>query len=864
MRIAIPELAVVALMGVSGSGKSTFAKRFFKPTEVLSSDYFRALMSDDENDQSVTLQAFDALYYVANKRLELGLLTVIDATNVQKEAREAVLRLAKEQNCLAAAIVFDMPENLCRERNRNRPDRNFGDHVITRQGQQLRRSIRHLQKEGFRHVYVLKSEEELADVEVVRVPLWNNRKSETGPFDIIGDIHGCFDELCVLLEKLGYAIDREKLAAAPPQGRKAIFLGDLCDRGPKNVEALRLVTGMVESGAAYCVAGNHDVKLLKKLRGANVQLSHGLDITVEQLGAQGEEFAARVKSFLDSLLSHYVFDGGKLVVAHAGLKEKLQGRASGRVRDFCLYGDTTGETDEYGLPVRLPWANDYRGKACVVYGHTPTPVVEAINNTFCIDTGCVFGGKLTAFRYPEKEIVQVDAAREYYAPAKPFLDKPVVHDDMLNIDDVLGQKFLSTRLRRGIKINAENAAAALEVMTRFAADPHWLIYLPPTMSPCETSKLSDYLEHPAEAFNYYKTRGVGKVVCEQKHMGSRAVIVLCKDAEVAAKRFNVKDGGFGIIYTRTGRHFFDDSEIEKAILTRLQSVLGFSGFWNDFNTDWVCLDTELMPWSAKAQKLLKEQYAAVGRAGRSGLTAVVDAIGKASAVLRNASVAGDADVEAQSSPGQSSKKVDLSALLARHQARADALNLYTESYRRYCWDVNTVDDYRIAPFHILATEGKAWCDENHIRHMEVIAKYIAGTDPVFMATNHLLVDVLDENSAAAGVKWWEELTASGGEGMVVKPYDFIATKGAELLQPAIKCRGREYLRIIYGPEYLLEDNLERLKKRSLARKRNLALNEFALGVESLERFVRGEPLYRVHECVFGVSALESEPVDPRL
>jgi len=855
MRIEIPEIAVVALVGVSGSGKSTFANRYFKPTEVLSSDHFRAMISDDENNQQVTAQAFDTLYYVANKRLELGHLTVIDATNVQKEARTSVIQLAKAQNCHAVAIVLDMPEKICRERNEQRSDRNFGDHVISRQGQQLRRSIRSLQKEGFRFVYVLKTEDDMANVEIVRTPLWNNKKNEHGPFDIIGDVHGCYDELCALLDRLGYLVDKAAYTAIPPEGRRAIFLGDLCDRGPKNIEVLRLVMGMVQAESAYCVAGNHDVKLLKKLRGSKVQLTHGLDKTVAQLEAQEETFIADVKAFLDGLISHYVFDDGKLVVAHAGLKESYQGRGSGRVRNFCLYGDTTGETDEYGLPVRLPWANEYRGRAMVVYGHTPTPEVEPINNTFCIDTGCVFGGKLSALRYPEREIVQVHAEEEYYVPAKPFLDKPIEHDDVLNIDDVLGQKYLTTRLRRTIKINAENAAAALEVMSRFAADPHWLIYLPPTMSPCETSKLPDYLEYPTEAFDYYKTRGVGRVVCEQKHMGSRAVIVLCKDAETAAARFKVRDGSFGIIYTRTGRHFFEDRETERMILTRLQDVLKASQFWRDFNSDWVCLDTELMPWSAKAKKLLEEQYAPVGRAGRSGVAAVIDAIEKAAVVLGEKSV----DVEAQSS-----KKADLAALAERHQARLDALNLYTDAYRRYCWDVESLDDYRIAPFHILATEGKTWCDESHIWHMETIANYMTGSDPIFMATNYLPVDLLDENSITAAVQWWEELTASGGEGMVVKPYDFIAAKGTEVLQPAVKCRGREYLRIIYGPEYMLGDNLTRLKKRSLTKKRNLALHEFALGMEALERFVRKEPLYRVHECVFGVLAMESEPVDPRL
>jgi len=409
---------------------------------------------------------------------------------------------------------------------------------------------------------------------------------------------------------------------------------------------------------------------------------------------------------------------------------------------------------------------------------------------------------------------------------------------------VTGQKFVSTKWRRSIKIGADNAAAALEVMSRFAADPRWLIYLPPTMSPCGTSTLPDYLEYPTEAFGYYQAAGVAQVVCEQKHMGSRAVIVVCRDAAVATRRFRVSDGGAGIIYTRTGRHFFDDPATEEALLARLRGALDAAGFWEDFATDWVCLDTELMPWSAKARQLLVEQYAPVGRAGREGLAAAVESLQKALAA----------------SPGG----IDLAALTAQYRDRAEALGLYTAAYRRYCWEVAEVDDYRIAPFHLLATEGQTFSDRNHLWHLDTIARYVVGTDPVFMATNHRLVNLADDASVQDGVAWWHDLTESGGEGMVVKPYDFLALKGTELLQPAVKCRGREYLRIIYGPEYTLGGNLDRLKKRSLAKKRNLALNEFALGLEALERFVHGDPLYHVHEPFFGVLALESEPVDPRL
>lgn len=856
MRIEIPELCVVALVGASGSGKSTFAKRHFQPTEVLSSDFFRGLISDDENDQSATSAAFDSLYYIANKRLDAGKMVVIDATNVQKGARDAVVKLAKEQNCFPVAIVFDFPEELCQARNRARPDRDFGPHVVRNQTRDLKRSIPHLKKEGFRYIYVLKSPEEADGVEIVRTKLWNNKREEQGPFDIIGDVHGCYDELCALLAKLQYSVDRENDTAVHPQGRKAVFLGDLCDRGPKNVDVLRLVMNMHEAGDALAVPGNHDVKLLKKLRGADVQLTHGLDGTVAQLEQEPEAFIQRVKTFLDGLISHYVLDGGKLVVAHAGIKEKYQGRGSGRVRDFCLYGETTGETDEFGLPVRLPWAEEYRGKARVVYGHTPLSEVQTLNNTFCIDTGCVFGGKLTAYRYPENETVQVPALRQYAASAKPLAPEAEPRGDMLNIKDVLGKRQIQTRLlKRPITVYEDSSIAALEIMSRFAADPRWLIYLPPTMSPCETSKLDGYLEHPLEAFQYYKSRGVQQVVCEQKHMGSRAVIILCRDGETAQRRFGVQSEDLGLIYTRTGRHFFEDPKTEQALLARLGAALESSGFWKDFGTGWVCLDAELMPWSMKAQKLLTEQYAPVGRSGRDGLRNAVAALEKA------VQPQGTSFAVGASASGQN---VDLNRVLDEYRAKYSALEKYTAAYRQYCWAVEGIEDYRIAPFHILATEGKVWSHETHLVHMDTIRDYMTGADPIFVATPHIVVNVQEDASLQKGVDWWLELTGSGGEGMVVKPLDFIATNPDEPLQPAVKCRGPEYLRIIYGPEYPLGDHLTRLKKRSLNQKRRLALAEFSLGMESLERFVAKEPLYRVHECVFAVLALESEPVDPRL
>lgn len=863
MKVSLPEISLVVLVGPSGSGKSSFARKHFKPTEVLSSDYCRGLVSDDENNQAATEDAFDVLHYIAGKRLKNGLLTVIDATNVRPEDRRKYVRLAREHNCLPVTIVLNLSERVCQDRNASRPDRDFGPHVIRNQLAALRRGMgrrgKGLKREGFRHVWVLESESDVEAVTIERTPLWNNKKDEHGPFDIIGDVHGCFDELIELLESLGYGIERAAEAAegdwavTPPAAepdRKLLFLGDLVDRGPKSPAVLRLVKRVVAEGKGYCVPGNHDVKLLRKLNGKNVQLTHGLAETMEQLDGESPQFLEEVREFIDSLVSHYVLDDGKLVIAHAGLKEDLQGRGSGRVREFCLYGETTGETDEFGLPVRYNWAAEYRGRAMVVYGHTPVPEADWLNSTICIDTGCVFGGKLTALRYPERDLVAVDAKAVYAEPAKPFLPSDSIaeltaqqrHDDMLDLADVVGKRIVDSRMQRNVTIREENATAALEVMSRFAADPRWLIYLPPTMSPCETSDRPGLLEHPAEAFDYYRSRGVAEVVCEEKHMGSRAVVVVCRDEDAARERFGISSGEIGIVYTRTGRRFFNDADLEALFLDRVRASIEASGLWDELETTWVCLDCELMPWSAKAQALLREQYAAVGSAGRFALAETIPAL--AAATDR---IGGD----------------DIAGLLARYESRQASIEKYTQAYRQYCWEVESIDDFKLAPFHILATEGGVHVDRDHIWHMNSVAR-LAEHEPVLVATNHRLVSLMDESSSGAAIEWWEQMTSNGGEGMVVKPREFVARGRHGILQPAVKCRGPEYLRIIYGPEYLAPENLDRLRRRGLKHKRSLALREFALGIESLERFVRKEPLRRVHECVFGVLALESEPVDPRL
>jgi protein phosphatase len=840
MKITIPELCVVALVGVSGSGKSTFASRHFLPTEVISSDFCRKLVSDDENDQASTDAAFAVLHTIAAKRLESGRIAVIDATSVRADDRKPIVQLAKNHHVFAYAIVIDVPPELCRERNATRPDRDFGDHVIRNQRSALRRSINNLHREGFRKVFVLRGVDEVDRAEVVRERLWTDKRNLTGPFDIVGDVHGCHTELVDLLGRLGWNVDAAGQDAIHPEGRQAVFLGDLVDRGPATPAVLRMAMNMVASGAALCIPGNHENKLKRALDGRNVTMSHGLAESMQQLARETPEFRTEVATFIDSLVSHAVLDKGSLVVAHAGLPETMHGRASGAVRSFALYGDTTGETDVLGVPIRYPWGNDYRGRAVFVYGHTPVPDAVWINGTICIDTGCVFGGSLTALRWPERELVSVPAREIYYEPTRPL--QPVVEErpsDVLDLDDVVGKRIIEARLTGTVTIREENAAAAIEVMSRFAIDPHWLVYLPPTMSPPATTTRDGLLEHPGEAFDAYRRDGVTRLVCEEKHMGSRAVVVVCRDEAASSRRFGV--AGQGAIFTRTGRAFFNDRALEGAMLNNVRAAITTLDMWTELESDWLVLDSELLPWSAKAEELLRTQYASVGAAATATLAAEREVLTAVAARI------GDA-----------------APLAARALDRLQMASKFVDTYRRYCWPTTGLEGLRLAPFKVLATEGRVRALDPHPWHIAV-ADRLAGVAPdTFRATRNIEVDLEDATSEAAAIMWWEDLTGAGGEGMVVKPVDVAVSWKRSIVQPGIKCRGPEYLRIIYGPEYTSPDQLSRLRERGLGHKRSLAAREFCLGIEALERFVGNEPLHRVHECVFGVLALESEPVDPRL
>ncbi|WP_187976667.1 AAA family ATPase [Mycetocola sp. JXN-3] len=887
IEVRIPEVSLVLLVGASGSGKSTFGREKFAPFEVVSSDFCRGLVAGDENDQSASKDAFDVLEYIVGKRLAAGRLTVVDATNVQPGSRASLINLARAHDVLPVAIVLDMPEQVCRERNRLRPDRQNSDAVITRQRDALRRSRKSMGREGLRGVHVLSSPEEADAAVIVREKLRTDLTDQHGPFDAIGDVHGCLSELETLLTTLGYTLTRDNagrpIDAEHPLGRRVILLGDLVDRGPDSVGVLRLAMGMHAAGHALVVPGNHEQALINALGGKKVNLSHGLGDTLAQLAAEPKEFTDTVRAWLYSLVSHLVLDDGNLVVAHAGLKEAYHGRSSGRVRSFALYGDTTGEVDEYGLPIRLPWQRDYRGSAVVLYGHTPMLTPRWVNNTLCLDTGCAFGNALSALRYPEREIVQVPAERVYAesrrplgdpedvpvpagrgpatAPAHPetgTLDRSALGNasllgraraarppreraaDELRLDDVLGRRSIETGLHGRVAIRSDNAAGALEVMSRFALSPNLLPTLPATMAPVETSREEGYLEYPTEAFAGYRAAGITDLIAEEKHMGSRAHVLVCRDAEAAARVLGTTADTTGAIYTRTGRAFFDPATTE-VLLGRIRAAADTAGLWDTLDTDWLLLDGELLPWSLKAEDLLRGTYAATAAAGRASL-------GAAGADLARALARG----------------VEVEQEAERTASRLGHIEDFAAAYRRYVWSVEGLDGVEFAPFQLLASRGAVHHERDHGWHLDIADALIAADPTTFRTTRRLRINAADPDEVSAATTWWLDLTAAGGEGMVVKPFAGTSFDKHGLVQPGLKVRGREYLRLIYGPDYTDPGQLSRLRDRHLGQKRSLALREHALGVEALTRFVQGEPLWRVHEAVFGILALESEPVDPRL
>jgi protein phosphatase len=418
--IAVPSPGLVVLVGPAASGKSTLCERNFQPTQIVSSDACRALVADDPADQRATHAAFELTHAIVEERLRRRRLAVVDATSLEETARVMLLALAARHHLPAVAIALDLPVEECHRLDGQRPERRVGRAVIARHAAAMRRAVTSLPREGFRSVHRVESARDAAALKIAVVPLSCDRADDHGPFDMVGDLHGCAGELVALLGRLGYRRASERKPFRHPASRRVVFVGDLVDRGPGVLETAGLAMEMVACGSALAVPGNHDDDLAARLGGDQEAAapSPGTAVSLLQIetapAAARRAFVRRFPKYVAALPSHLLLDGERLVVAHAGLPAEFHGRESRHVHRLAVHGETTGRLDRFGLPIRVNWAAAYDGRPYVVYGHTPVPKPEAIRNTLNVDTGCVYGGALTALRWPEREIVSVRAARTYY------------------------------------------------------------------------------------------------------------------------------------------------------------------------------------------------------------------------------------------------------------------------------------------------------------------------------------------------------------------------------------------------------------------------------------------------------------------
>ncbi|MEH6904838.1 polynucleotide kinase-phosphatase [Neobacillus drentensis] len=862
-KINLPHAGIVLLVGPSNSGKTTLLNQLIQEqqilsSEVVSSDQFRALVSDvdfidwkrrpkNEADtlfyeyQQISKEAFEAMDYIIAKRCRLNKLTFIDATHLRDYEREKYLQMAKRYHVPAIAIVLNLAETELLRRDLAR-DFPRGKNRIKQQYQHFKKTLRSIKKEGFRRCYIF-GEEELQVLNVSRLDNPLLIDVDNG-IDIIGDIHGCFEEFCELLEKLGYR-ENDKGYFIHPEGRKILSLGDVMSRGPRSIETLQFFQKHVTAGLAYMIDSNHGWKIARWLEGKNVKLAHGDENVKAEFDEYeskfGKEETERLKEQMRDLLleakSHYVIqkNGVNVAVAvHAGIKDHYIGKQSPRISDFCRYGDTDG-IDDRGKPIRKDWSIAHQSSELILWGHDPRTQPILVNNTLNIDQGVVFGGNLTAYCFPERKLVSVKAKADYAnVPDNPLKELESKRLAPPNIAKFLDGYSVLTEQYGEIALYADSTKSALDDLSHYTLPLEEIVYLPPTMSPTpKPSSLPGYLEHPSDAFNYYQANGVDTMIVEKKHMGSRSILFLFKNKQVAKEYIGRET--LGSIYTRTGRAFFK-KELEEQILQVLNEDL--SSYFEKYNTNFVLMDAEILPWNLKAKELIMNQYAHVGEMALFDRSKLREQLMKAAANGK-----------------------DVGSWLDETDEKIHNALVFNEVYQKYCWETEGLAGIQIAPFHTIAHSNETFFSQPHTWHMEK-NKEFSNMSNLFVETEYRVVN--DEESMKAAIEWWEEMTEDGHEGFVVKPESYVARHKGKLLQPAIKVRGRKYLHIIYGIDYLQPENLARLKQRNAGKKQRNALKEFALGVEAVNRFVRRESLERYHECVLGVLALESDPIDPRL
>lgn len=858
MTIQLPYAGIVLCIGPSNSGKSTLLKqwvadRTISQDEIISSDACRLQVSgtsftpwSHENPQKqaylreeyaqISEQAFHLMETLTEARLKLGKLAIIDATNLAAVDRERYRKLAHRYHLPLVGLIFSISEEQLLIRDERR-DQARGSRRIKTQVRQLKGELRTIEREDFDSLFTIETSIE----EVKRATSPYTLAIDQG-LDIIGDIHGCMDEWLELLMKLGYEQGADGLYRHP-EGRKILSLGDVMSRGPRSLDAMLFFEKHIEAGLAYMIDSNHGWKIARWLDGRKVTLTHGDEKVEEEFQAyeraHGKDSVRDLKNRMKRMLleapSHYVIEeaGIPLAVAvHAGIRDEFIGRHSAKVADFCRYGPVVG-VQPNGKPTRGDWTIEHTLPVLVVWGHDPRPVPVESQRTINIDQGAVFGGKLTALRLPSKELVQVDAKDYAQAVINPLEEwfekrlKPPAIQKWLN-------GFTAKTSDGAIRINSQQMKTALDYFSHATLPLEQLVYLPPTMSPPPVSDRLDYLEHPEEAIAYFEKQGIHELIVEKKHMGSRAVILLFQSIDAARKWTGYSDTV--VITSRTGRDFFE-GERKRVMHKRIHEAVTKAGYFQEFDTEWLLLDAEILPWNVKAGELIASEYAHVANAAILDRSEIVNTLSEKATT-------------------------DVSDWREQAEKGLEDAHAFKDAYAPYVWSVENETAIQVAVFHVLAHQHELLTSKPHSWHMEQSQK-LADVSDVFIATEYRLI--FGEEGKEEAIRWWHELTEAGGEGFVVKPLHWsVVGANGRVVQPAMKVRGREYLRLIYGMNYLEPEVLAHVKKRSLKKKQQMALDEYALGLEGIRRLIHQESVERIHECVLAVLAIESDPADPRL
>lgn len=823
MKIRIPHNALVVLIGPSGAGKSSFSKKYFEDREVISSDSCRRALIGSKSAselQTVSSGAFTLFYGWVRARLRHNLLVVADSTALKREYRDELAKIAKEEHCPVLYVFFDTPKSKCIENDAGRDiSAQVGPQVIERQFRILNQSRGFLNHSD--QVYKIKWGEE---IEVVRTQ--RNLIVESPFVDVIGDVHGMHHTLIELLEKLGYSknvVDGKEIYSHPT--RKAVFLGDLIDRGPEPYKCLMLVKNMVEAGTAYLVRSNHDFKIQRYLCGNNVRIRPEFQATLDSFPADADKVG--IKQFLFKSAPYLIWEheNKKHVFVHAAFKPEYLGKTDREIEDYCIYGPSNGEDPVTGKPDRIDWAITYpKFGPVVVYGHQVIgEKPRIVNNTYGIDTGACFGGYLTAMRLPEMTFEQVKADKAYaqYDEISKISGQSSNGTSESNAPSFIREGVIRLDGHNPIRLGKGLWDAIFKITTR-TISPDKLVWLAPTMSPGPVSEREDLMEDPVTTAKWMMVNSPGaEIIAQTKHMGSRGTW----RCEKVGDSWNID------CWTKNGYEMFDDP-FRYPVYSRMQNALN-SIAWRLGNPSLMLLDSEVMPWNQHGDAWLERLFMATGAAGAATRGATAGAL----------------------------KRAGFEAESKRMNERCLNLIEFGKIADRYCWKVPSSQDIKVAFFDVLLPKVSLTHEEKIKLFNEVAHEQ---ENSILAPTVYRLIQ--KDSDLDALFDFWENATVKQGiEGLVLKYNNPETWAKYKYPQKQLKVRGSDYLKIIYGPNYRDSDTLKRLKKdRRIDSKMRMAYQETLLGDEALKRFSEGKPFESWHEMVVGILAADHASVDPRL